>query len=223
MDNRVNIAFVIDRMWGSHGGTEGQLLMLMNGLDESRFNVHLVCLRNTDWLKKNRLNFPVEILNVKGLLGIGVIGKMLEFRKSIGIGTLIQTIGENKGIEYIVLQDEGGLILASRNVREMRRIAGDEFLESALQNRWLDTRTYSFDGREVMEVVSPFQIDDESHGLFRIGLSMDEVRAVESRSRNRLILTALVVLAVGIVSLSLLLVSQNYSLLRGLALLNGFQ
>jgi len=136
-----------------------------------------------------------------------------EFRKSIGIGSLIQAIGENEGIEYIVLQDENGLILASRNVTQMRKIAGDDFLQSALDHKRVDMRTYLFGGREAMEVVSPFQIDDESYGLFRIGLSMDAVRAVESRSKNRLVLTALVVLVVGAVSLSLLLVSQNHSLL----------
>ena len=84
MDDRVNIVFVIDRMWGSHGGTEGQLLMLMNGLDKSRFNVHLVCLVDTDWLRKSRLDFPVKTLNVKGLLSVGIIGKMMEFRKLLG-------------------------------------------------------------------------------------------------------------------------------------------
>ena len=139
--------------------------------------------------------------------------KILEFRKSMGIGSVIQTIGENEGIDYIVLQDEVGLVLASQNVTRMRRIAGDDFLEEALRNKWLDTRVYSFEGEDVLEVVSPFQIDDASYGLFRIGLSMDGVRAVEARSRQRLILTAFVVFVVAIVSLSFLLMSQNYSLL----------
>jgi PAS domain S-box-containing protein len=139
--------------------------------------------------------------------------EILEFRKAIGVGSLIQEIGENEGIEYIVLQDENGLILASRNVTQMLRIAEDNFLQNALDNRKIDTRTYLFHEQEVVEIVSPFQIDAESYALFRIGLSMDEVRAVESRGRNRLILIALVVLAVGGVSLSLLLVSQNHSLL----------
>jgi two-component system sensor histidine kinase HydH len=139
--------------------------------------------------------------------------KILEFRKSMGIGSVIQSIGENEGIDYIVLQDEVGLVLASQNVTRMRRIAGDDFLEEALRNRWLDTRVYSFEGEDVLEVVSPFQIDNSSYGLFRIGLSMDEVHAVEARSRQRLILTVFVMFVVAIVSLSFLLVSQNYSLL----------
>jgi len=149
-----------------------------------------------------------------GAIVIGVDSlEILEFRKSIGVGSLIQEIGENEGIEYIVLQDENGLILASRNVTQMRRIAGDDFLHNALDHRQVDMRTYLFNGREAMEIVSPFQIDDESYALFRIGLSMDAIRAAESRGRNRLVFTALVVLAVGAVSLSFLLVSQNHSLL----------
>ena len=159
--------------------------------------------------------YAVAVRRRKG--GAIVLGmdssEMPEFRKSIGVGSLIQAIGENEGIEYIVLQDENGLILASKNVTQMRKIAGDDFLQSALDHKRVDMRTYLFGGREAMEVVSPFQIDDESYALFRIGLSLDALRAVASRGRNRLVLTALVALAVGAVSLSLLLVSQNHSLL----------
>jgi len=176
-------------------GTEDEMVM---GLDEGGYGRYAVGVR--------RRKGGAIVLNLDA-------EEMLNFRKSIGIGGLIQTIGENEGIEYIVLQDEGGLILASGNVTRMRKIAGDDFLETALQNRWLDTRTYSFGGEEVLEVVSPFQIDDMSYGLFRIGLSMEEVRAVESRGRQRLILIAFAAFVVGMIALGFLLVSQNYSLL----------
>jgi two-component system sensor histidine kinase HydH len=171
---------------------------MVTGLDEYRSGLYAVGVR--------RRKGGAIVLNMDA-------EQMLNFRRDMGIGSLIQTIGDNEGIKYIVLQDEDGLILASRNVTEMRRIAGDDFLESALQNRWLDTRIYPFGGEEVLEVVSPFQIDDTSYGLFRIGLSMEEVQAVKSRGKQRLILIAFAAFVIGIVSLSLLLVSQNYSLL----------
>lgn len=102
--------------------------------------------------------FAVAVRRRKG--GAIVLGmdsaEMPEFRRSIGIGSLIQAIGENEGIEYIVLQDENGLILASRNVTQMRRIAGDDFLQNALDHKRVDMRSYVFDGREAMEVVNPF-------------------------------------------------------------------
>lgn len=139
--------------------------------------------------------------------------EMLKFRRSTGIGNLIQEIGKNEGIEYIVLQDEAGLILASKNITEIRKISGDKFLEDALKNRWIDTRKYLFNGIDVLEVVSPFQINEASYGLFRIGLSMKKVNAVESRGKQRLVLAALITITISIISLSLLLINQNYSLI----------
>ena len=139
--------------------------------------------------------------------------EIMEFKRSIGIGNLIQAVGGNKGIEYIVLQDEKGIISASKNVSEMRRISGDSFLENAIQNRLSDTRVYSYDGRDVFEVVNPFQIADNSYGLFRIGLSMKEADSVKARSQQRLLIISLVALVAGVVILSFLLVNQNYSLL----------
>ena len=77
----INIVFIIDYIWGANGGTEGQLLMLLNRLDKTRFNVHLFCLRNTDWLENSRLDFPVKVLNIKKSLSVNTIVKMFEFRK----------------------------------------------------------------------------------------------------------------------------------------------
>lgn len=139
--------------------------------------------------------------------------ELLDYRKSMGIGRLVQEIGENEGVEYIVLQDRLGLILASRNVTKMRKIEGDSFLENALQNRIIDSRIYSYNNKDVLEAVVPFLIDEKDYGLFRIGLSMELAKAVESRGKNRLILISIVSLAVGVILLSLLIVNQNYSLL----------
>ena len=160
----------------------------------------------------NHEHFAVGIRRrIRGVIVVGIHSdEMLKFRRSSGIGNLVREIGENEGIEYIVLQDEGGLILASKNVTMMRRIVGDKFLEDALMNKWIDTRLYSYDEKDVLEVVSPFQINENSYGLFRIGLSMKVVRDVESRAKQRLILTALITITIGIISLSLLLINQNY-------------
>lgn len=170
-------------------------------------------------IKKLSLNegdkFIVGISRRKGgsIVLVTKAEELLDYRKSSGIGKLVQEIGENEGVEYIVLQDKLGLILASRNVTKMRKIEGDSFLENALQNRIIDSRIYSYNGRDVLETVVPFLIDEENYGLFRIGLSMELAKAVESRGRNRLILISLISLVVGVILLSLLIVNQNYSLL----------
>ena len=145
---------------------------------------------------------------------IADVNEIKELRRSIGIGTLVQAIGENEGIEYIVLQDEKGIITASQNITQMRKISGDSFLENALQNKVSDSRIYNYEGRDVFEVVSPFLIDYNSYGLFRVGLSMKEANSIKARSLQRLILLSIASVVFGIIVLSFLLISQSYSVLN---------
>ena len=49
-DDRIRVAFVIDTIFEPTGGTETQLLALLAGLDRSRFDTHLFCLRSSGWL-----------------------------------------------------------------------------------------------------------------------------------------------------------------------------
>jgi glycosyltransferase involved in cell wall biosynthesis len=77
----INILFIIDCIWSANGGTEGQLLMLMDGLDKSRYAVNLLCLRDSDWLRENRENLPVGVLGVHSFLSPGMLMKLAAFRR----------------------------------------------------------------------------------------------------------------------------------------------
>lgn len=173
----------------------------------------------SEFIAKLNLNegdkFIVGVRRRRGgsIILITTADELLNFRKSLGIGKLVQEIGENEGVEYIVLQDKLGLILASKNVTKMRKIEGDRFLENALQNRIIDSRIYSYNDRDVLEAVVPFLIDETNYGLFRIGLSMELAKAVEHRDRSRLIMISLISLVVGVILFSFLIINQNYSLL----------
>ncbi len=52
-------------------------------------------------------------------------------------------------------------------------------------------------------------IDNEPVGLYRIGISLDEVRNVESRMYSRIILTTLLLAAIAVIVLSIIFTSQN--------------
>ena len=43
----------------------------------------------------------------------------LSFRKRIGIGKIIQEIGDDSEIEYVALQDSIGIMAASSTVKEL--------------------------------------------------------------------------------------------------------
>ena len=92
---------------------------------------------------------------------------LIDLRKRIGLGRIIQDIGENEEIAYIVLQDEKGIISATRNVGSMPSIQHDSFLQKAVSTGELMTRVTDFSGQEVLEAVKPLQIEGETLGLIR--------------------------------------------------------
>lgn len=136
--------------------------------------------------------------------------EMLEFRRQFFIGRLVQDIGENAGLEYVVLQDTLGIILATRNITSLNSLSTDPFLIAALTSESGQSRIFSFENREVFETVQAFVLDGESLGLFRIGLSLVHVRAAETQAKQRVLLVSLVTLLVGLIALGLLITLQNY-------------
>ncbi len=77
----INILYIIDHIWNSNGGTEGQLLMLLNNLDPEKYRVHLFCLKETPWSKNTKPPFPTTVLNIHRLVTPGIIGKLAFVRR----------------------------------------------------------------------------------------------------------------------------------------------
>ena len=138
---------------------------------------------------------------------------LLDFRKRIGIGRLIQQIADNKGIVYVVLQDERGILAASRNVSTINRINDDRFLRQAVEADSTLTRITSYDGSDVFEVVKPFYVESGFYGLFRAGLSLGHVQALNTRTTQRFIILSLVVVVIGVIVFGFISATQSYSVL----------
>ena len=65
-----NIAYLIDTISTDTSGTEKQLLETIKRIDKEKFDVSLICLRSTPWLKKNVMPCPCNVLGYKGFLSI---------------------------------------------------------------------------------------------------------------------------------------------------------
>lgn len=140
--------------------------------------------------------------------------RLLDFRQRVGIGKLFQKIADTEEIEYLVIQDEKGIITASQNIEELSSIANDSFLASALRNNSILSREISFNGKKVFEAVKPFTVDNEVMGIIRIGLSLKSVDNMIQRTIIRSIAISFLLLLTGIVVLILITVRQNFSLLK---------
>ena len=60
----INIVFVIDTIESPYAGTEKQLLEILGRLDRTRFRPHLVCLRNSDWLKTGDVDCEITVMEL---------------------------------------------------------------------------------------------------------------------------------------------------------------
>ena len=140
-------------------------------------------------------------------------GKMLDFRKTVGLGTLFNKIGSLEGVSYITLQDSIGIVAASSGVTEMTRIIDDPFLYHA----WKSTggsRMISQEGKEILEVVRSLVVDDVNLGLVRIGLHTTEINKIRQRAIRQFFLLFFVSIVSGAFVLFFTILRQNYLLLN---------
>jgi len=135
------------------------------------------------------------------------------FKKEIGIGYLIQRIGQESGVDYIVLQSMEGIVLASKKVERMLKIEEDPFLRSTLKEETAKSRIASFEGENVLEVVKSFKSEEIPSGIFRIGLSLEGYNKVTSNYQRQMILFALILFLLGLLTIGMVIVNQNYFVL----------
>jgi PAS domain S-box-containing protein len=179
--------------------------ILQEGLDE-----YVIGLKQAEFTDEQRFAVAIARSNNRGAIVINLNAEeFLEFRKRIGLGKIIRDISDNQGIEYIVLQDSLGILAAGSSVDTISSIVSDPFLVSAINSDKIYSRTHTYKNQEIFESVKRLNYDGEVIGIFRIGLTLDEVRAVEDRMVRRLIIISLVLAAIGIIILSIIFTTQN--------------
>ena len=107
-----------------------------------------------------------------------------DYRYSMGLGTIIQRIAAFPHIAYMVWQDDAGIISA----------AGD--VETAFQIEERGTPQAAAAARKVKEFVVPASLamSEGGRGIFRIGVSTDELHRIERDSFARMCATVIIVL-----------------------------
>ncbi len=125
--------------------------------------------------------------------------KLTDYQESLGIGFVVRKMGGQDAIDYVVLQNDSGIVLASRDIGPMVAIASDPFLVDALEHEEIVHRVFEFDGKEVLEVVRSFRSDVMPSGLLRIGMSLEGYRLLYADSLKQLAILSIVLFALGVV------------------------
>ncbi|MFH1893746.1 MAG: ATP-binding protein [Candidatus Zixiibacteriota bacterium] len=138
------------------------------------------------------------------------------FSTRIGIGSLIQRIGSQPGMEYVFLQSEQGVVFSSRSIGQVLRIEADEFLQEIVLKGGYGSRVIEFEGREVLEVVRPFDAEGLPPGVLRIGLSMAGYEQVTGNFEAQLIAIGAILFIASFLVVVFFLANLNYRTLESM-------
>lgn len=170
----------------------------------------IIGLKAAEFVDEERSAVAVARTNNNGAIVVNMDAKdFLEFRKKIGIGVILQQMSAHHGIEYIILQDTIGILAASEKIDTVESISDSDFLIPALSSDTVLSRITLHSEQEVYEVVKRFVLDDDFIGLYRMGVSLEDIRNVENRMLRRLIIISLILAAFSIIVLSIIFTSQN--------------
>lgn len=125
--------------------------------------------------------------------------KLIDYQESLGIGFIVRQMGGEAAIDYAVLQNDSGIVLASRNIGPLPAIAADDFLQEALTHVEIVHRLFQFEDKEVLEVVRSFKSDVMPSGILRLGMSLEVYHQLYADSLKQLGILSLVLFALGVV------------------------
>jgi len=170
----------------------------------------IIGLKTAEFSDEERFAVAVARANNNGAIVVNMDAKdFLEFRKKIGIGVILQQMSNHHGIEYVILQDSLGVLAANEKIDTVESIIEDVFLSQAAMSDSVFSRIFNYKGNDVYEVIKRFEFDNEFAGVFRLGVSLEDVRNVEARMLRRLIIISLILAAITIIVLSIIFTSQN--------------
>ncbi len=170
----------------------------------------VIGLKKAEYTDAERYAVAVSRANNKGAIVVNMdANDFLEFRKKIGIGVILQGISNHHGIEFIILQDSLGILAATEKIDSVESISESYFLQSVIKSDSVFSRTIRTKDTELFEVSKRFMLGGELIGIYRVGLSLEDIRKVEGRMMRRLIIISLILAAITIIVLSIIFTNQN--------------
>lgn len=133
-----------------------------------------------------------------------------KFSQEYGIAKILNQMAANPLINYVVLQDNEGIIFATPNVKIMPRIESDSSLLMAYQSGKEITRLINYGDKQVLEIVSPFIVEKEIVGLLRIGMNLDKYHQYLRSTYLQLVMVFVILFIAGIAIFIIFIRHQDF-------------
>ncbi len=126
---------------------------------------------------------------------------------------LLNRVGQETGVEYIMMQNQDGIVFASKKILSMPRLADDQFLVDALKNDTTRSRLMMFQDRQVLECIRKFK-SSEFEGVFRVGLSLYGYREIAAGMKRQVWLVVAALIILGMIGFGIVVGFQNFDVLK---------
>lgn len=136
--------------------------------------------------------------------------KLIQIRNELGFGPLLKEFAKNKNINYLVFQNEHGIIAGAGNINDIEDIDSSAFLEKSYNEQKFYSRIINNDNLDVFESVHPLIVNNKKLGIIRLGLSTEPINQITNKTINRIIIQSILILIFGFITISFLFISQNY-------------
>ncbi len=127
-----------------------------------------------------------------------------EMRRQIGLGPLLSAL-KDRELDYVVVQDAGGILAASPHPGVISSWAEDPVLQAVLDGPvdLVQARVLERDAAPVYEVASTIELGDGSHAVVRTGLEASVLASLARRIEHRQWVMSLVLSTLVLMSLIL--------------------
>lgn len=130
----------------------------------------------------------------------------------IAVQKAIDEAGWGKGVAYISILNDAGIILGSAGDRppDLKEASP----ASAAKRRQVANRKLSLNGKDILEVEGPISLEGEVIGTARIGLERDRTDEIVRENRFHMFMSMFAVMLLGLLSILTLFQNQNKHLAR---------
>jgi nitrogen-specific signal transduction histidine kinase len=181
---------------------------------ENSSDTLIIGLKSARYFSGRRFAVAVRIDNSTAVVLNVDANELLTFRKQVGFGVLLKNISKNKLIEYIVLQDDEGIIAGSGNLKHINNSSSSEQIKKSVTNNSYVWHIFKDGNYSAFEALHPFNYNGEMIGVFRLGLSVEPLNKLNERTSKRMIFLAIILSVFGIVTIVLIFLRQNFDLLN---------
>ncbi len=168
-------------------------------------------IRDRKFWKGTVLGVAVGARSFPGIIAVHAdANSVLNFRREVGVQRQVEELGRQPGIESVTVLGQDLTVLAHSNPERVGEREADQELRQVLEHGRLITRMLGTAGAgRVYEVVKPLALEGSGGGLLRIRLSTASMDRIWKSDQRTAVVTALAVLGLGVLGMSVIFYTQH--------------